>query len=187
MLTTCNFTRDEWSHLLRFFIIMNFSMFSCSHFLSIKEPNNKSKRAQERRTGEEPVVAQSRPVSLISRSLSANQCPMLDSGTSYSQENRRLGWNYDLTSTGKSWQDRNKNSASSSQVWHRDDNPFQVPRDRCERWIIVQVPGNWCVKYRIKLQGESWTTTISRSPILDTLRKSSRMFDKSWIVQRKTR
>ena len=31
------FTRDEWSHLLRFFNIMNFSMFSCSHFLSMKK------------------------------------------------------------------------------------------------------------------------------------------------------
>ena len=43
-----------------------------------------SKRVQERRTGEEPVVAKSRPVSLISRSLSANQSPMLDSAPSYS-------------------------------------------------------------------------------------------------------
>ena len=46
---------------------MNFSMFSCSHFLSMGKPNTMSKRAQERRTGEEPVVAQSRPVRLISR------------------------------------------------------------------------------------------------------------------------
>ena len=36
MLTWGNFTRDEWDHLLRLFNIMNFSMFSCSHFLSIE-------------------------------------------------------------------------------------------------------------------------------------------------------
>ena len=46
MLTKRNFTRDEWEHLLRLMNIMNFSMFSCSHF-----PNRKqsvmSKRAQE--------------------------------------------------------------------------------------------------------------------------------------------
>ena len=57
MLTKSNFTRDEWAHLLRLFNIMNFSMFSCSHFLSNEKPNTVSKRAQERRTGKEPVVA----------------------------------------------------------------------------------------------------------------------------------
>ena len=38
MLTKGNFTRDEWNHLLRFrlFNIMNFSMFSCSHFFQLK-------------------------------------------------------------------------------------------------------------------------------------------------------
>ena len=82
------------------------------------------KRAQERRTGEEPVVAKSRPVSWVSRSLSANQSPLLDSGKTYSPVNCRLGWNSDLTSTEKSVRDRSENSASSSQVWHRDDNPF---------------------------------------------------------------
>ena len=84
-----------------------------------------SKRAQEERTGEELVVTKSRPVSLISRSLSANQSPMLDSGTSYSPENCRLGWNSVLTFTEKSGRDISENSASSSQEWHRDDNLFQ--------------------------------------------------------------
>ena len=37
---------------------------------------------------------------------------------------RRLGWNSCLTSPEKSGRDRNENSASSSPVWHRDDNPF---------------------------------------------------------------
>ena len=33
--------------------------------------------------------------------------------------------NSDLTSTEKSGRDRSENAASSSQVWHRDDNPFE--------------------------------------------------------------
>ena len=33
MLTNGSFTRDEWDHLLRWLHIMNFSMFSRSHFL----------------------------------------------------------------------------------------------------------------------------------------------------------
>ena len=48
-----------------------------------KKPNTMSKRAQEGRTEEEHVVAKSRPVSLISVRLSANQSPMLASGISY--------------------------------------------------------------------------------------------------------
>ena len=32
MLTKGSFTRDEWTHLLRLFNIMNFSVFSCIHF-----------------------------------------------------------------------------------------------------------------------------------------------------------
>ena len=83
-----------------------------------------SKRAQERGTGEELVVAKSEPLSFISRSLSANQSLVLDTGTSYSPGNYSVGWNSDLTSAGKSVRDRGENSSSSSQVWHRCDNLF---------------------------------------------------------------
>ena len=44
MSTKRSFTRDEWNHLFRFFFnIMNFSMFSCSHFsqTEIREPCQK--------------------------------------------------------------------------------------------------------------------------------------------------
>ena len=37
------------------------------------------------------------------------------------------------------------------------------------------------------LQGRSWTTTICKSPTIRTLRKSSRTFDRSWIVRRTKR
>ena len=39
MLTKGNFRRDEWSHLLSLLNIVNFSMFSCRHFVSIFQPN----------------------------------------------------------------------------------------------------------------------------------------------------
>ena len=52
MLTWGSFTRDEWNHLLRFFNIMNFSMFFCSHFSNflsdpIGNQSAMSKRGQE--------------------------------------------------------------------------------------------------------------------------------------------
>ena len=132
MLFKDNFTREEWNHLLRLLNIMIFSMSSCNHILSIFKPNTMSKRTQERRTGEEPVVAKSRPVSLISRSLSANQSPMLDSGTSCSPGDYRFGWSSDPTSAERSVRDRVENSASRTQEWHRDDDPFSST-ERSER------------------------------------------------------
>ena len=65
------------------------------------------------------MLAKSKPVSLMPRRLSANQSLTLDSGVS-------------CTSTQKSGRERNENSASSSQVWHRDDNLFPST-ERSER------------------------------------------------------
>ena len=106
MLTKGNFTRDERSHLLRLFNTMNFPMVSCSHFLL------RSRTPCWRELRKE------------GQSLSASQSPTLDSGTSYSPVNDRMDWNSDLTSAEKSVRDRVENSSSSSQVWHKGDNPF---------------------------------------------------------------
>ena len=45
MLTKGNFACNVWNHLLRLFNIMNFSMFSCSRFLSNRTQSTMSKRA----------------------------------------------------------------------------------------------------------------------------------------------
>ena len=87
MLTKGNFTRDSWDHLLRWLYIMNFSMFSCSHFLSNRKQSVMSKRAQERGTEEGPPVAKPRPMSLVSRSApSAKDTSSIDSGASDSSQ-----------------------------------------------------------------------------------------------------
>ena len=72
-------------------------------------------------------------MSLISRTLSANQSPMLDSGTSYSPENHRLGWDSDLTSVERSVRDRVEKSSSVLKCGTEVTIRFQVPRDRSER------------------------------------------------------
>ena len=61
MLTQGSFTRDEWDHLLRLLNITNFSMFSCSRFLSNRKQSIMSKRAQESKTEEGLAVAKPRP------------------------------------------------------------------------------------------------------------------------------
>ena len=79
----------------------------------LEKQNTRSKGAQERRTGKERVVAKSRPGSLITRSLIANQSPMLGSGTSCSPGTCRLG-DSDLTSTSAKKTPPQDSSASNS-------------------------------------------------------------------------
>ena len=79
MLTKASFTRDEWN-LLRFFNLMNFSMFSCRHFSNflsdpIRKQSAMSKRGQEATSSEglpmakpkpmNSAMAKSRPMSLV--------------------------------------------------------------------------------------------------------------------------
>ena len=52
MLTRERFSRDEWNHLLHLFNIMNFSMFSCSHFCTfLSDPIGKAERHVKERPG----------------------------------------------------------------------------------------------------------------------------------------
>ena len=68
LLTKGCFTRDEWcTLLLRPFNIMNLSMFSRSHFRSVKKANPMSERMQDKKTGEELAEAKPRPTSLVSK------------------------------------------------------------------------------------------------------------------------
>ena len=69
MLTKSSFTRDELDHFLRLLNIMNFSMFSCSHFLSNRKQSIMSKRFQESTAKEGLAVAKPRPMSLVSTNL----------------------------------------------------------------------------------------------------------------------
>ena len=93
MSTKGNVTRDEWDHiLLRLLNIMNFSMFSCSHFLSNRKQSVMSKRAQESTSKEGSAVAKPRPLNLVSRNLlSAKKDPPQDSSDPNSSENHELG------------------------------------------------------------------------------------------------
>ena len=61
----CFFTRVELDHLLRLLNIRNFSMLSCSHFLSNRKQSVMSKRA----TAKGSAVAKPRPMNLVSRNL----------------------------------------------------------------------------------------------------------------------
>ena len=78
ILTKCNFTRDEWNHLLCLFDISHFSSTVCSDTMA--------KRCQQD-SGEERVTAKSRPMmNLIARAPSH-----VSSSTSVSPEKRSYG------------------------------------------------------------------------------------------------
>ena len=179
MLTKGHFTRDEWNHLLRLFNIMNFSMFSSSNFLSIKKPNPKLKRAQERRTGEEPVVAKSKPVSLVSRNPSAKQSPSLDSGASYRQVNQGLCRNSVFT-CGKVV----KNPTVSSQGWQRNDNPCSSAgkpvREMSQRSSAGETGGeNWEPTYKDEV-GPPQSSSLWQSIHWESLHECSTKVASLW-------
>ena len=70
MFTKRSFTRDEWNHLFRLLKIMNFSMFSCSHFfLSNGKQRAMSERSQDGTPKEGSAMAKPRPMNLVSRNL----------------------------------------------------------------------------------------------------------------------
>ena len=154
MLTKGSFTRDEWDHLLRLVNIMNISVFSCSHFLS----NCMSKRAQGSKTEEGPAEAKPRPMSLVSRNLlSAKQ------------------------TTGKPVRDSSQDPTTHSQEWQQDDNPLRGAWRFCVEWWVLRVQegqGNRCEVSITSLRGQGWKTTICKAPTMDTLKKSSRTFDR---------
>ena len=60
-------------------------------FLQTFSFNLKAQHHVERNTEGGPVVAKSRPACLVSRKLSAKQCPSSDSGASYSLGKSRVG------------------------------------------------------------------------------------------------
>ena len=76
-LTEESFSRDEWNHLVLLFNIMNFSMFSCSHFSNVlSDPIRKrsamSSRGQEATSSEGSPTAKPKPLN----SAMAESIPM---------------------------------------------------------------------------------------------------------------
>ena len=113
-----------------------------------------SKRAQERKTEDEFVVSTSRSACLVSRNLSEKQIP----------SSLHTAWGI------KSWVEILLSQAVGNQCG--------------EVCVRVQAQGNLCDGSRTNLQGRSWTTTIFRSPTINTVRKFSRTFDSSRIVRK---
>ena len=157
-------------------------MSSCIHFLSSTKPNTTWKKCQETRTEGQLVVVKSKSACMVSRNLSAKQVSSLESGASHSSGSQELGQNSVFASAGRPVRDRVQSSPSSSQEWQRDENPLSSA-GRPVRGVCVcesvQAQGDLREGSRTNLQGRSWTTTRCKSPAKDTLRKSSRMFDKS--------
>ena len=81
--------------------------------------------------------------------------------------------------------------ATSDQEWKFNSVQDGKFRARCCPKIVVklsvQAHGDLCEGSRTNLQGRSWTTTIRKSLTINTWRKSSQTFDRSWIVLRMLR
>ena len=129
--TKSNFTRDEWSHLLLLFNIVNFSMFFLQPFsFNWKAENHveeSSGKKDRRRTCGGEIKASEFDIKKFKRESISHV------GFGYFKQPGELQIALEIWSH-KHWEVR------------------PVPRDRGERWISVQVPGNRGVKYRINLQ-----------------------------------
>ena len=180
MLTKGNFTRGEWKHLLRLFNIMNFSMFSCSHFLSITKRNIMSKRAQDRKTEEGLVVAKSRPACFGIKKLERKTTTPAGSGRPTQPGASRVGSEFCFH---KHWGDPCGTEARTQQRVLKSGKEmtirFQALGDQCGVCVGVQAQVDLCEGSTTNLQGRSWTTTIFKSPTINTLRTSSQVFDRS--------
>ena len=144
-------------------------------FRTSKSETSCRRELRREESGEERVLAKSRSVRLNSSSLSANQSPILDSDTSHSPGNCRLGWNSDLTSSEKSRRDRSENPASSSQVWHRDDNPFS-------RFREIDTRDESAFKYR---ETGTWSTESSDGDKVEKTQPRDLQYSKHWESLRK--
>ena len=111
---------------------------SCSHLLWNTKQSVMSKRAQERRTEEEPrAVEKARPACLVSRNLlSEKHTTSIDSGASHGPVNQEMGLTSFSGSTGKLARDRSQNPTTHSQERQEDGNPFRgtgkLARDRSQ-------------------------------------------------------
>ena len=116
ILTKGNFTRDEWNNILFLFNISIFSSASCIQAMS--------KRMQQR-TGEERIVAKSKPtLSLVSHTAASSSTAPSSSASNRpeilkasSQQGSNLTVSAGKPAAGGSYP---SDAASSSQVWQTD-------------------------------------------------------------------
>ena len=178
MLTKSNFTRDELNHLLRLFNIKIFSIFSCIHVLPIISQAPCSKRAQDRRTEEELVLAKPRSACMFGIKKPERKSNPPRWIRVLHTARRTKTWVGILFSPA--WETSAGQNQPNSQEWQRYDNPFfKHWETSAELCVSVQAQANLCEVSRTNLQGRNWTTTICNSQTIDTLRKSSRTLDRS--------
>ena len=188
MLTKGTFTRDELDHLLRLLNIMNFSMFSCSHFLYNREQSVMSKRAQESTAKEGSAVAKPRPMNLVSKNLrSMKKDPPQGSSAANSPGKQKL----DQSCVSSSGRKLTRNVNQNQQFILKRGSNMTLYLLAPGNWGGVvnlqaqSVRGNWTEVMTFKSEGQGWNSTICRSPTIDTSRKSSRTCGKSRISQKK--
>ena len=101
---------------------MNFSTFSCSHFLSNRKQSVMSQRAQESTSFEGLAVAKPRPMNLVSRNFpSAKKNPPQDSSDSNSLGNQEFDQRYVSPSGRKLTRNSSQDPTTYSQERQHDD------------------------------------------------------------------
>ena len=142
-----------------------------------------SKRIQEKKTGEEPAVAKPRPTCLISRNLlNVRQTSSLDSDSFQHPGRSATGFNFCSrehveTCAGQRSQPNNEFSRVASRQ------SVSSIGNMCRVCVSVQgALGHRCKVLKIILKGQDCISTLCKSLIICALIKSSRTFDRTYVV-----
>ena len=182
-----NCSRNHKSNGVIFFVCWTSCIsrcFSCGHFLSNRKQSVMSKRAQESTSKEGSAVAKPRPMNLVSRNLlSAKKTPPQDSSASNSPVNQELDQSYVSPIVRKLMRNSNQDPTAHSQERRQDDTPSSSTRKLMRSGESVSSASTRKLERGddIQSEGQGWNSSKNKSQTVDTLRKSSRTFGRSWI------
>ena len=172
MVTKGSFTRDKWDHLLRLLKVMNFSMFSCSHFLSNgKQSSGKHGYRRfgsgETETDEFGVKEPPERKENLSERFECFEQPC----------ESRVGSEF-------CFMERRETDANQQRILRRG-NKMTLNLPATGNWggvVNLQAqpaPGNRSEVRTSKSEGQRWNSTTCRSPTIDRYRRPSRTCGKS--------
>ena len=89
ILTKGHFTRDEWNNLLHLCNICHFSSVCCSQNFSLTSCTKTMSKRMQQRTGEERIVAKSKPTFNLDSKTEASSLTVLSPNASTQNESKR--------------------------------------------------------------------------------------------------
>ena len=147
MLTEGNFTCDEWGHLLRLLNVINFSVFSCSHFLSTQEAEHHVEESSGTKDRRRACGGEIKASEFDCKKFDRESISQVGFGCVILPRELQIRLEF---CSHQHWQfgarQSRKLSVMFSSVAQRWQSVFKNWENRYERWISVQALGNLCAE-----------------------------------------